>query len=260
MAQQITPEETRAAWFQVQHGIPADVWRERDMADKEKYRQCGNIDDFLDLKRVKQMSILERLSSVAGDPSEASNKALAREALERPEVLDEVAVGLEWDDRKLVGDCAEVFTEVAKGNPALVAPYVDRIAPLISHKDTRVRWESTHALALVASLVPEQIAPLVPDLVTKIEKDRSVIVRDCAVLALGEYGRSGPKAAQQVFPQLLRALEMWGGKHAKLALEAMSKLIEVELGLEAEVRAAAQGCLDHHRANVRRLAQKLVKE
>jgi len=205
------------------------------------------------------MSVLERLSSVAGDPSEASNKAVAREALEQPDMLDEVAVGLEWNDRKLVGDCAEVFTEVAKENPALVAPYVDRIAPLISHKDTRVCWESTHALALVASLVPEQIAPLLPDLVAKIEKDKSVIVRDCAVLALGEYGRSGSEAAQEAFQHLLRALEMWEGKHAKLVLEAMSKLIEVEPGLEVEVRTAAQGCLDHRRANVRRLAQKLVR-
>jgi hypothetical protein len=206
------------------------------------------------------MSVLERLSSVAGDPSEASNKAVAREALERPEILDEIALGLEWDDRKLVGDCGEVFTEVAKENPALVAPYVDRIAPLISHKDTRVRWESTHTLALVASLVPQQIAPLVPDLVAKIEKDKSVIVRDGAVKALGEYGRSGPEAARDVFPHLWRALEVWGGKHAKLVLEAMSKLMKVEPGLEPEVRVAAQRCLDHPRANVRRLAQKLVRQ
>ena len=204
------------------------------------------------------MNILERLSSPTGDRSEASNKAVAREALERPDLLDEVAVGLEWNDRKLVGDCAEVFTEVAKENPALVAPYVDRIAPLISHKNTRVRWESTHALALVASLTPAQVAPLLPDLVAKIKKDKSVIVRDCAVLALGEYGRSGPEAAREVFPHLLRALEVWEGKHAKLALEAMSKLIKVEPGLETEVRTAAQGCMDHRRANVRRLAQRFV--
>jgi len=204
------------------------------------------------------MSILERLSSAASDRSEASNKAVAREALEQPDILDEVAVGLEWDDRKLVGNCAEVFTEVAKDNPALVVPYVDRITPLISHKDTRVRWESTHALALAASLVPEQVAPLLPDLVAKIERDKSVIVRDCAVLALGEYGRSGPEAARGVFPHLLRALEMWEGKHAKLVLEAMIKLVEVEPGLAVEVRAAAQGCLDHRRANVRRLAKKIV--
>ncbi len=205
------------------------------------------------------MSILERLSSAAGDRSEASNKAVAREALEQPDLLDEVAVGLEWNDHKLMGDCAEVFTEVAKQNPALVVPYVARIAPLISHKNTRVRWESTHALALVAFLAPDQVAPLLPDLVAKIERDKSVIVvRDCAVLALGEYGHSGPEAAREVFPHLSRALEMWGGKHAKLVLEAMSKLIEVEPGLEMKLREAAQGCLAHRRANVRRLAQKIA--
>ncbi len=61
MAQQITPEETRAAWFQVQHGIPADVWCKSDLANKEKYRQCGNIDDFLDLKRRERDILLTRL-------------------------------------------------------------------------------------------------------------------------------------------------------------------------------------------------------
>jgi len=80
------------------------------------------------------------------------------------------------------------------------------------------------------------------------------------VQTLGEYGRSGSEAAREVFPHLLRALDVWDGKHAKLALEAMNKLVEVEPGLKAEVRAAAQRCLDHHRANVRRLAQKLMKE
>jgi hypothetical protein len=61
MAQQITPEEARAAWFQVQHGIPADVWRKSDAADKEKYRQCGSIDEFLALKRRERDALLTRL-------------------------------------------------------------------------------------------------------------------------------------------------------------------------------------------------------
>jgi len=108
------------------------------------------------------MGILDQLSSAVGDRTEASNKAVASEALDCPEILEEVALGLNSDDRKLVADCAEVFTEVAKVEPALVAPYADRLVPLIGHKDTRVRWESTHALALIAGLVPEQIAPLLP--------------------------------------------------------------------------------------------------
>jgi hypothetical protein len=61
MAPQLSPEEARDAWFQVQHGIPADVWRKSDMAEKEKYRKCGNIDEFLDLKRQERDALLTRL-------------------------------------------------------------------------------------------------------------------------------------------------------------------------------------------------------
>jgi hypothetical protein len=61
MAQQITPAEARAAWFQVQHGIPAEVWRESDLAYQEKYRQCGSIDEFLALKRQERDTLLTRL-------------------------------------------------------------------------------------------------------------------------------------------------------------------------------------------------------
>jgi hypothetical protein len=204
------------------------------------------------------MSILEQLSSACGDPTEASNKAVAAEALECPEILDKIAAGLALDDPKLLGDCVEVFTEVAKVDPALVAPYAERFIPLLGHKNTRVRWEATHALALVAALVPEQIEPLLPDLEAKIEHDRSVIVRDCAVIALGEYGRSGPQAARLAFPLLKEALAAWEGKHAKWALEGMAKLLAVEPALGPEVQAAAQTCLDHRRANVRRLAQRIV--
>ena len=205
------------------------------------------------------MSALERLSSARGDSTEASNKAVAAEALAQPEILEEVAAGLEHADRRLLGDCVEIFTEVVKVDPALVAPYAEHLIPLLGHKDTRVRWETTHALALVAALVPDQIQPLLPDLVAKIEGDRSVIVRDCAVIALGEYGRSGPEAARQAFPLLSDALVAWEGKHAKWVLQAMDKLLAAEPALGPEVQASARSCLNHKRANVRRLANKMVQ-
>lgn len=202
------------------------------------------------------MNVLGRLSSASGDRSEASNKAVALEALERPEILAEVAVGLDWNDPKIVADCAEVFTEVAMVEPALVAPYADRIIPLTRHNNTRVRWESTHALALVSSLVPEQIAPLLPELLMTFERDKSVIVRDCVVLTLGEYGKSSPERAQETFPHLEWALWQWEGKHAKLVLEAMVKLVDIDQSLEPGLHQAAAECLDHYRANVRKLAKR----
>lgn len=205
------------------------------------------------------MSVLDRLSSAYGDPSEESNKVVAAEALAQPEILNDLAAGLEGADDKLLGDCVEVFTEVAKVDPVLVAPYAQHLIPLLGHRNTRVRWEATHALALIAALAPDEVASLLPDLVARIEADRSVIVRDCAVIALGEYGRSGPEAAKQAFPLLKEALGAWDGKHAKLVLEGMGKVLEVEPAFAPDVRAAAQTCLDHKRANVRRLALKMAQ-
>ena len=61
MEQQIPLEKIGTTWFQVQHGIPADAWRKSEQADKEKYRQCGSIDEFLALKRQERDALLTRL-------------------------------------------------------------------------------------------------------------------------------------------------------------------------------------------------------
>jgi len=61
MSHQLTPDEARSAWFQVQHGIPADAWRKSDAEEREKFRTCGGIDTFLDLKRQERDVLLTRL-------------------------------------------------------------------------------------------------------------------------------------------------------------------------------------------------------
>jgi hypothetical protein len=61
MENELTAGEARAAWFQVQHGIPAESWHESDLADKDKFRKCGDIDEFLALKRRERDTLLTRL-------------------------------------------------------------------------------------------------------------------------------------------------------------------------------------------------------
>jgi len=61
MAQRIAPQERQAAWFRVQHGIPAEAWWEGEAADMEKFRHCGNIDEFLTLKRRERDAMLTRM-------------------------------------------------------------------------------------------------------------------------------------------------------------------------------------------------------
>lgn len=62
MAEELTPQEARAVWFQVQHGLRPEYWREGDESDKEQFRSCGgDIDAFLTLKRRERDAMLTRL-------------------------------------------------------------------------------------------------------------------------------------------------------------------------------------------------------
>ena len=205
------------------------------------------------------MGILDRLSSQSGDRTETANKRAAVRVLKQPELLDEIAGGLASSDPKLAGDCAEVMTLVAAEKPELVAMYADALVAQLSHKDTRVRWEVTHSLADIAAHHPSKVRSILPTLAATIKRDKSVIVRDYAIQALGEYGHTSAAAAREVWPYLREALTLWDGRHAGKALEAISKLDDSDDALRMQARDAAQGFRDHPSARVRTLAERLAK-
>jgi len=205
------------------------------------------------------MSVLSRLSSQVGDRTEESNRKVAQEALEQPSLLTEIAQGLSAADVRLVGDCAEVLTKVAEHKPELVVPYVEQLLPLLAARNTRVRWEAVHAISLAARLVPERITPIIGELAAKIRGEKSVIVRDGAVYALGEYGSTSGEAAQTVFPILTEALTAWEGKEAGKALEALAKVVATDRSLAQEAASLAEPFLTHQSPKVRRLAKKLME-
>ena len=206
------------------------------------------------------MSIIAKLSSQSGDRTEASNKRVAERVLKEPALLAEIERGVGSTDAKLAGDCAEVMTMAAAKKPDIVAPYADTLIARLDDKDTRVRWEVMHCLAEIAAQVPDKIAPLVRRIDEKIALDKSVIVRDYAILALGEYGGTSPAAAQRVWSHLRRALILWDGKHASKALTAMQKLVAVDPSLRPDAQKIAQSLVDHKRASVRTAAKKLLKK
>ena len=61
MAELLTPEEARAAWFQVQHGIPESYWKKHDIREKEKYAGCETLGAFLQGKRQDRNAMLKTL-------------------------------------------------------------------------------------------------------------------------------------------------------------------------------------------------------
>lgn len=61
MRELLTPREVRAAWFQVQHGILPEDWREHDDEQREKFGACDTVETFLDQMREDRNAMLRRM-------------------------------------------------------------------------------------------------------------------------------------------------------------------------------------------------------
>ena len=205
------------------------------------------------------MSLLDQLSSRAGARDAGPNRGVAALCMENPALLDDVVAGLQSQDAALAGDCAEVLTLVAEQVPVHVAPHAAALVPLLAHKTTRVRWEAMHALALVASLAPKVVGRQLAGLAEIVRSDKSVIVRDYAVDAIGGYAETGAPAARKAVPLLREALTAWDGKHAGHALKGLAAAAAAAPGLRAELLAIGEQYLADKRGAVRKAARQLVR-
>ncbi len=205
------------------------------------------------------MSILEQLSSQVGDRTEHSNLDVAEQCLLEPRLIPEIAEGLTRQDPALVGDCAEVLTKIAEENPQLVAPHAQALAALLTHTNTRVRWEAMHALAAMAPLIPEVLAGRLPQLAELLDHDPSVIVRDYAIDAVGTYAQTSTSAALAAYPILVKSLTLAEGKHAAHALNGLRQAAAAAPTLREEIMAMGLRYRDHERGVIRKAARALLK-
>lgn len=205
------------------------------------------------------MSILNQLSSQMGDRSEYSNRKVAIQCLENPDLLDEIAAGLREGNAAMVGDCAEVMTKVAETDPEWVVPYADELVHLLIHKTTRVRWEAVHALSLITTLIPASIAPLLPILMEMIRTDQSVIARDYASDTLANYASTSSQAAECSYPLLKETLTVWGGKQVGHALVGLAHAARLLPGHQDELASMAEDFSHSPRGVVRKAAKELAK-
>jgi hypothetical protein len=203
------------------------------------------------------MPLLQRLSSALGVRTQDTNTAAAQACLQDPKLLNGIAGGLSGPNAALVGDCAEVMKKVAETLPLLVLPYIGRLAPLLGHKTTRVRWEATHAIALVAPYAPQSIVPLLRTLTRLLNADGSTVVRDYAIDALCGYGATDDEAAGLVFPPLQQALASWDGKHRARILAGFARLAPAAPSLAPQLRAIADAHANDGKPAVRQSAKTL---
>ena len=205
------------------------------------------------------MTILDQLASSRGQMTQDANVAVAAACLAKPGLLAEIVAGLRSRDDRVAGDCAEVMTKVAEARPELAAPHSETLWESVGHKNGRVRWESAHALGLVARTIPVFVATHFAILVEVLRRDPGVIVRDYIVDTLTGYASTSPAAAGQAFPVLVEAAGGWEGKHAARVLTAMKGLLPSLPERAAEIRGLAERLADHERSGVRKASAALLK-
>jgi hypothetical protein len=205
------------------------------------------------------MSITSQLSSQVGDKTEQSNIKVVEQCLKDPAKLKEIAEGLKSKDIALVGDCAEVFTKVSESQPNLVVPFVDNLIVLLTHRNTRVRWEAMHTISLIAEFIPDQIKPLLPQLKGQIVTDGSTIVRDYAVDAISNYAKTSKEAAGEAFPVITLTLDEWLHKHAARALKGLQNAAKSDPELVNKILPIAEKNLNSPKGTVKKAAKDLLK-
>ncbi len=203
------------------------------------------------------MDILSKLNSRRGERGNQANKKVASLCLAKASLLDDIAKGLKSDDPALLGDLCEVFTEVGKTDPSLVAPYADAFPPFLKHKVTKVRWESMHAIALCAAERPELVLKHLKLLNSLICDDKSIIVRSGAILALGNAALAGNKEARKVHPSLMRCLEDEHHRHISLGLDGLLAVVGQAPKLRLPLLEAAERFMAHPKKSVVTAAKRL---
>jgi HEAT repeat protein len=205
------------------------------------------------------MSITDQLSSQVGDKTEQSNIKVVELCIKDSSKLTEIAEGLQSKDIALIGDCTEVFTKVAQLQRDLVVPFADDLIPLLTHRNTRVRWEAMHAMSLISELVPNKIKPILPQLKGQIVTDDSTIVRDYAVDAVSNYGKTSKEAAEEAFPVLTLTLDEWLHKHAARALKGLQNVAKSNPELTNKILPIAEKNLNSPKGTVKKAAKDLQK-
>ncbi|MGH2524022.1 MAG: hypothetical protein ACRDH2_16065, partial [Anaerolineales bacterium] len=92
--------------------------------------------------------------------------------------------------------------------------------------------------------------------------DRSIIVRDYAVQAVGNYAGTGKAAAEKAYPVLKEALTLWEGKQAGHALRGLANVASAAPRLGGELRAIGHAHAHFAGAGrgvVRKAAKQLMK-
>lgn len=160
------------------------------------------------------MSLLRCLSNNKGTISNALSKKLAEKVLDGDKNLLKEAIPLvvyKLNDKKLKhirAGAASLVDAVAKEQPKMVIPYLEKLFPALDAGEPQTRWIILRVFGLCSEIKPEIVKKAIEYAKKYIfEKAKGQLcLVSSADMFLGEYGKLSKEATNEVFPILVESM------------------------------------------------------
>ncbi len=152
------------------------------------------------------MNVTSLLASSLGRTDERPNIALAEAivAKKNADGVRELVDLLIGKDKALKSDAVKTLYEIGERAPEMIAPFSVKFKNLLASPDNRMVWGAMCAIDAIASVKPEAVYMMLPQIMQAVEKG-SVITRDHAVKALAKLAVQ-ERFMKTVMPLLLEQL------------------------------------------------------
>lgn len=132
-----------------------------------------------------------------------------------------LVTGLESKNKRIRNGCAELCSLLSAAYPELLYPYIDIFANLLQSKEPVMRWEAACTIGNLASSDSKKRVPLLIPVLTKLLRDKSIVLQGHAVKALAKVAVAYPKESGAIVDDLLKAAHQFPGNRIGYLIDAM---------------------------------------
>lgn len=138
-------------------------------------------------------------------------KKLAQEAMQDEEKLAELGEALSVGSRRDRQLAASALSLVAKSNPELLVPFIDKLIDALNRPEAQTRWECLEALAILVEYDARSCNKAIPEAETSLFDEESGPVRLAAVKFLCKLGATTENRSEKVWPLIDEAIQCYHG-------------------------------------------------
>jgi hypothetical protein len=209
------------------------------------------------------MPVLNQIAYFQNRRDEVPNQELARRLADTgdQEGVREIAENLWNKNTNIQSDCLKVLYEIGYLEPSMIASFADDFLKMLHSRNNRLVWGGMIALSTIAAISSDVIYPHYNE-IQKVMEVGSVITVDAGVHTLAGLASTSPERNKEIFPYLLRHMEICRPKdvprHAEMIL--LSVNVENKREFTDILEKRMEDMTDLQVARLRRVINKAEKQ